>query len=122
MPNKYVRKRHVRERGYWTADALNKAVNAYRNGEMGVNEAAKAFGIPKTTFKRRLKSNSFEKTKRLGPDASLGSGTERKIVNHIKKLQKSGFASTRTEVRMMAFNLAKRLGIPNKFNQIEGKV
>lgn len=122
MPNKYIRKRHVPERGNWTAQALNDAINAYKSGEMGVNEAAKAFGIPKTTFKRRLKSNNPEKSTRLGPDASLGSNAEQKLVNHIKKLQKSGFAPTRTEVRVMAYKLAKRLEIPNRFNKNENKL
>lgn len=45
-------------------EALNNTVNAYRNGEMGVNEAVVAFGIPKTTFKRRLKSNNYKNTNR----------------------------------------------------------
>ncbi|CAH2016687.1 unnamed protein product [Acanthoscelides obtectus] len=88
---------------------------------MGINEAAKAFGIPKTTFKRRLKANNTDKNDRLGPDCSLGSNAELKIVNHIKKLQKAGFAPIRTEVKIMAFNLGQLMGIPNKFNQKEGK-
>ncbi|KAJ8932377.1 hypothetical protein NQ318_004530 [Aromia moschata] len=36
---------------------------------MGVNQAATAFDIPKTTLKRRLASNNTEKTDRLGPDS-----------------------------------------------------
>lgn len=121
MPNKYIRKQNTPKRGNWTSRELSDAVDAVKNGDMGINEAAKAFGIPKTTFKRRLKTNNMDKMNRLGPDCSLGTTVEAKIVNHIKKLQKAGFAPTRLEVRIMAFNLAQRLGIPNKFNVEEGK-
>ncbi|CAH2000681.1 unnamed protein product [Acanthoscelides obtectus] len=121
MPNKYIRKQSTPKRGSWSPRALSDAVDAVKNGDMGINEAAKAFGIPKTTFKRRLKANNTDKNDRLGPDCSLGSNAELKIVNHIKKLQKAGFSPTRTEVKIMAFNLAQRMGIPNKFNQKEGK-
>lgn len=52
MPLTYKRKSEVC-RGEWTASALIDAFKAVSNG-MGINEAAKTFGIPKTTFKRRL--------------------------------------------------------------------
>lgn len=121
MPNEYKRKVGSKPRGLWTFENLKRAVNAVISKEMGVNEAAKRFEIPKTTLKRRLKKQDYEKNKRLGPDSSLGHNAEHKLVLHIKKLQKSGFAPTRDEVRCMAFKLAKQLEIPNKFNQEKGK-
>lgn len=39
-------------RGEWSEDSLKNAVKAVENKEMGVNAAAKAFGIPKTTLKK----------------------------------------------------------------------
>lgn len=87
---------------------------------MGINKAAKYFNIPKTTLLRRIK-NSNETSDRLGPDSCLGKETEHKLVIHIKKLQKSGFAPTRREVRQMAYSLAKKMGITHKFNNEEGK-
>lgn len=57
----------------------------------------------------------------LGPTASLGEETERKLVVHIKKLQKNGFAPTRAIVRTMAFQLAEQLKIGHKFNAGKGK-
>lgn len=121
MPNHYTRKRNVDERGSWSADDLSSAVNAVVFGEMGINEAARSFGIPKTTFKRRLAASNLEKTDCLGPDSMLGREVERKLAIHIKKLQKRGFAPTRQEVRIMAYNLAERLGINHKFNREHGE-
>ena len=52
MPLTYKRKSGV-YRGEWTERGLIDTFEAVSNG-MGINEAAKTFGIPKTTFKRRL--------------------------------------------------------------------
>ncbi|XP_031344709.1 uncharacterized protein LOC116171810 [Photinus pyralis] len=121
MPNEYTRKQNTPKRGCWSAENLTDAVNAVVYGQMGVNEAAKAFGIPKTTFKRRFSASNLDKTDRLGPGSVLGREAEMKLSTHIKKLQKSGFAPTRGEVRVKAYNLAERLGIEHKFNREEGK-
>lgn len=121
MPTFYQRK-GVPNRGQWTEESLHKAMDAVRKKEMGVNEASRSFGVPKTTLKRRLKSNNVIK-KSLGPPSILGEVNERKIVGHIKKLQKYGFAPTRNSVRSMAFHLAERLKLNHKFdreNQMAG--
>lgn len=115
MPNKYTRKRNVVPRATWSADDLHLAITAVICNEMSLNEAAHSYNIPKTTLKRRIATNNLEKTDRLGPDGSLGKTTEEKLSMHIKKLQKQGFAPTRTEVRKIAFNLAELLGIRHKF-------
>lgn len=89
---------------------------------MGVTVAARTFQIPKSTLLRRLRTNNAAKEDRLGPPSLLGGDAERKLVGHIKKLQKTGFAPTRDEVRMIAFNLAERLGIKHNFDKDEGKI
>ncbi|XP_050310783.1 uncharacterized protein LOC126746519 [Anthonomus grandis grandis] len=121
MPNQYTRERNVPERGSWSAEDLCSAINAVVFGEMGVNEAAKAFHIPKTTFKRRLAASNLNKTDCLSPGSLLGREAEAKLATHIQKLQKRGFAPTRQEVRIMAYNLAERLGIQHKFNREDSK-
>ena len=115
MPTRYKRKGNY-TRGAWSEEALILAVEAVRNGTLGVNEAARQFKVPCTTLRRRLKTENFSK-KGLGPHSFFGEENERKIVVHIKKLQKNGFAPTRTIVREMAFRLAEQLGIPHKFNK-----
>lgn len=119
MPNTYVRKASARPRGLWTSDDLQSAINAVTSSNMGVNEAAASFSIPKTTLKWIIKNNTA-KFKRLGPDSMLGVNAKEKLANHIKKLQRFGFSPTKQEVREMAYKLAVQLGIQNRFNQNEG--
>lgn len=120
MPNFYTRKGST-SRGSWSAEALRNALEAVENSTMGINEAARNFGIPPSTLKRRKKSRNFSKENRLGPDSSLGNAAEAKIVLHIKKLQKAGFSPSREAVRIMAYDLAKTMNIKHKFNTNTGK-
>lgn len=115
MPTTYIRKLSS-GRGGWTEDSLKKAIKAVKEKEMGVNQAAKAFGVPKTTLKRRIKSQVFTKGP-LGPSSVLGVENEKKIVAHIQKLQNRGFTPCRDSVRSMAFELAEKLKLPHTFNK-----
>lgn len=120
MPNIYTRKGNV-HRGNWTSRALQDALTAVANGAMGLNEAARNFGIPATTLKRRKRNGNPTKQNRLGPPSSLGEDAEIKLVRHIKKLQKFGFAPTRDVLRRMAYDLAEKMNIKHKFNRATGK-
>lgn len=120
MPTKYKRKESV-SRGNWTEERLRAAVDAINNGTCGVNEASRQFGIPKATLIRRRASGNLIKTTSLGPSSTLGVENERKLVSHIKKLQKFGFAPSRTDVRFMAFALAEQLGLAHRFDKEERK-
>jgi hypothetical protein len=122
MPTFYIRKKSAPNRGEWTAENLQNAVNAVSTGAMGVNEAAKAFSIPKSTLLRRMKTNNLVKKHRLGPDSLSGEIAEKKLATRIKKLQRSGFAPTREKVRVMAYNLAAKLGIKHNFDNVKGKL
>lgn len=119
MPTKYKRKGHS-NRGEWTEEQLRNAVDAVISKKMGINAAARHFQVPATTLRRRKAKNDLKK-RNLGPASTLGLEAERKIVSHIHKLQKRGFAPTREDVRSMAFKLAERLGIPHKFNKTTEK-
>ncbi|XP_074036718.1 uncharacterized protein [Leptinotarsa decemlineata] len=86
---------------------------------MGVNEAARHFGIPQPTLRRRIRRGDFNKHG-LGPSCSLGYENEVKIKFHILKLKKAGFAPTRQTVREMAFRLADFMKIKHPFNKEKG--
>lgn len=114
MPTTYVRK-GTSKRGEWSEDSLQNAVNAVEKNEMGVNAAAKAFGIPQSTLKRRLKSHNFSKGS-MGKPSLLGTENEKKVVTHITKLQSRGFTPSRDSVRSMAYYLAESLKLKHNFN------
>lgn len=118
MPTEYKRKNT--DRAKWSADSLKNAIEAVKNGTMGVNEAAKNFGIPKSTLKDRIRKSDTEKHA-LGPSSCLGIDAELKLVRHIKTLQKFGFAPDRDSVRIWAFELAEQMKIKHRFNKDIGK-
>lgn len=120
MPTFYKRKGTVK-RGQWTREALENAINAVSSGKLGVNRAAKEYGIPQTTLKNRIKKKNYSESKCLGRSSCLGEEAENKLVLHIKKLQKSGFTPDRDSVRSMAFHLAESLKRKHTFNRNKEK-
>ena len=66
MPQNYVRTTTWQS---WTTEAMEAALKAFANSEMGYKKAADQFGVPKITLKHRHKDgNKFSK----GPSNSLG--------------------------------------------------
>lgn len=118
MPTTYKRKNDNRAK--WSADALRNAIECVQNGTMGVNEAARNFGIPKSTLKDRIRKSDTTKI-RCGPSSCLGDDAELKLVRHIKKLQQFGFAPDRESVRIWAFKLAEQMQVRHRFNKEIGK-
>ena len=116
MPTKYQRKLSS-QRATWTEDDLRNALVAIETKTIGVNAAAKHFNIPKATLLRRKKSGKLTKSGSLGPSSTLGEENKAKLVAHVKKLQKFGFAPTRNDVRYMAFALAEQLKLKHRFNK-----
>ena len=100
MPTKYKRKLSS-QRATWTEENLKNAIEAIDTKTMGFNAAAQHFSIPKATLIRRKKSGKLKKTRSLGPSSTLGEENEAKLVEHVKKLQKFGFAPTRNDVRQV---------------------
>lgn len=120
MPTFYKRKGTV-NRATWSAEALQNAMNAVSTGTLGVNQAAREYGIPKTTLKNRIKLQKSSKSRSLGKQSCLNEEAELKLVSHIKKMQKYGFTPNRDLVRSMAFELAEKLKIKHNFNKIKKK-
>lgn len=114
MPTNYKRKTSS-TRGSWSEENLVAAIQAVKNGS-SIKRAAENFGIPRKTLERRLKRNDPSKG-RMGPDSLFGQENERKLVKHIKKMQKSGFPSLVDDVRRAAYFFAEQLKLPHKFNK-----
>ncbi|KAK9702557.1 CENP-B N-terminal DNA-binding domain [Popillia japonica] len=108
-------------RAKWSADSLRNAIVCVQNRTMGVNEAARQFGIPKTTLKDRIKKGDVIKHHILGPSSALGEEAELKLVRHIKKLQTFGFAPDQETVRIWTFQLAEELKLKHTFNKAKGR-
>lgn len=119
MPTEYKRKLSGERRGQWTEENLRKALKRIEDGDIGINEAARYYGIPARTLRRRKATGKLTKVS-LGPSSTLGVQNEKRLVQHIQRLEKSGFAPDRTTVRRIAFQFAEALKIDHKFNREEG--
>ncbi|CAH1957610.1 unnamed protein product [Acanthoscelides obtectus] len=114
MPNMYMRK-NFNNRGSRTKDNLKNAMAAVKDGLMPVRRASLSFQIRRKTLEIRLKHSNDKKWK-LGPDSLLGTSNEKRMVRHIKNMQKSGFSLTRQDVRRLAYEFTNQLGFRQKFN------
>jgi hypothetical protein len=116
-----------RKYGAWSEEDMERAISAYRNGDLGFNECCRQYGVPKPTLKRHLDGKNVKAndgTKAMGRHTVLPPDVELQLVDHIKKLEACLFGLTITDVRKLAFQVAEKNGIPHTFNvekQIAGK-
>ncbi|KAG8306714.1 hypothetical protein J6590_041323 [Homalodisca vitripennis] len=76
--------------GTWSVDDMSRALQAFRNGDMGLNECFRQYGVPKPTLLRHLKGTNVkanEETKAFGRGSVLPPTVEKELVDHILKLE-----------------------------------
>lgn len=115
MPTRYKRKQTTKPRKRWREEHLVAAIQAINSGEIGINEASRTFGVPSRTIRRR-RTTGITKDLPLGPEGCLGSANEKRLVKHIQKLEKCGFAPDREAIRCLAYQFAEKLKIKHRFN------
>lgn len=117
MVGKYQRKS---TRQNWDEGSMRRAINAVHNGEMGWLRAAKLFGVPQATLRRRARnSNKFIRgvSKGLGRfRPTFEAVVERELVEHLKLLESRLFGMTVTDVRKLAYELAERSQLEHRFS------
>ncbi|KAJ8729016.1 hypothetical protein PYW07_006712 [Mythimna separata] len=112
----------------WDPDAMEKAIRAVRNEEMGFLKASKEFKVPRSTLKRRVKGinkEAIEIKKILGScHPTFSMEQEEELVHHILEMEKRFYGLTLQDVRRLAYQLAERNNIEHKFSkdtQMAGK-
>jgi hypothetical protein len=57
-----------RKYGNWDTEHMERALHAFRNGDLDLKAAARTYGVPKATLKRRIdeKKNATEHTQNFG--------------------------------------------------------
>ncbi|KAJ4432731.1 hypothetical protein ANN_21369 [Periplaneta americana] len=107
----------------WNEEAMIRAVTAIRNKEMGFNKADKLFKVPKTSLRRYVKmdkpAEEAIRTK-LGRKPVFSQELETELVDYLVMMEQKYFGLTRQDVKMLAFQLAKRNGITNRFSELRG--
>ena len=107
----------------WTQEELDRAIHLVKVEKMPIRRAARENNVHESmTLCDRLATGNFKKCP-LGQPSYLGEVAERKLVEHIRKLQAAGFAPTRNNLKKIAYNLAQYMGLKEKLNnkKITGK-
>ena len=102
-------------------EELSQAMSAYRNGDMGLNESAKTYGVPKATLKRHLDGSNKHangEIKKLGRQQVLPLHEEEELVSHLLTMESMFFGVTRKELMKLAYEVAEKNGTPHGFNRV----
>ncbi|KAK9745398.1 CENP-B N-terminal DNA-binding domain [Popillia japonica] len=129
MVYKYKRKS---DQQTWDAGAMQRAIEAVTNDGMAYSTAAKMFSVPRNTLKRRVLGKNIDakgNKKVLGKFRAVFSEEqeaelivfseeqEAELVRHILDLEVRFFGVTISDLRSLAYSLAKKNEIPNNFNK-----
>ena len=102
---------------------MENALRDVSNGELGLREAARGYGISPTTLKRRLDGKNKIATgsrKHDGRPPVFSMEMENELATHVLKMEEMMFGFTRKEVRQLAFQLAERNAIEHVFRRSSG--
>ena len=92
------------------------AIEAVKDGKMGVNCAAREYGVPRTSLKDRL-SGRVEHGRKPGPLPYLTSEEEDELDSFLQKAAKLGCGKTKREVLLIVEKTLEQKGNkPEKFN------
>nr|CAH7758128.1 unnamed protein product [Callosobruchus chinensis] len=99
---------------------MELALRAYRNGDKGLNQCSRDYGINKATILRHLRDSNKVANgakKSLGRNCTFNEDIERQICERIVDFAKCLFGLTPKEVRKLAFDVAEANRIPHQFNR-----
>ena len=103
---------------------MEKALKAYANEEVGLNEIIRTYAIPKATILRHHRgTNKYSKGKIQGNGrrSVLDFSMENELVAHIKNLEAMLFGITKHDLQRLAFQFADRNGLANRFSKDKKK-
>jgi len=106
----------------WTAEDMERALSAMERGDMGLNAAAKSYGVPKATLSRHQKSTNLfanGSVKFHGQSCVLSQSMEEELVMHCLQLESMYFGLRIDDLRRLAFDLAEANGVHHNFNREE---
>jgi len=105
----------------WREEAMAEAIEKVKQKEMSLQEASTCFSVPKTTlFRRVAETNKIAKgvKKHLGRfESTFNEDFETELVNYIMNMESRFFGITNSELRQIAFQLAEKNSIPNRFQK-----
>lgn len=106
--------------GQWTAEDMERAVSAIQRDDMGTNEAARTYNVPRATSSRHMTGKNKIATgdiKFHGHACALPADIEAKLVEHCLMLESMYFGMRIDDLRHLAFDVAESNQIEHSFNQ-----
>lgn len=109
------------KRKSWDEEKMAQAIKFVREKKMGYLKAAQHFQVPRTTLFRLCQkdeqSPEVAAATTLGRKTILGTELESQLVEYILIMESKFHGLTRTDLRRMAFMLAKRNNLQNPFGE-----
>lgn len=99
--------------------ALKKTLEDIKEHGMGIREACRLNGVPRSTIQDRIHGRIMEKKRKIGPDPVLGIKGEEKICQWVTNMAKCGFPIRKKDLLETVAGIVKDSGKPTPFK--EGK-
>ncbi len=93
----------------WDDVSMLQAMQAVKEGRMGVNCAALEHGVPKSTMKDRI-SGRVKNGSRSGPPSYLSEDMEKELVTLLIEASRKGYGKTKREVLAILRNTISKKG------------
>ncbi|XP_076025081.1 uncharacterized protein LOC143014944 [Genypterus blacodes] len=97
----------IRKNKKWTEEAMERALVEVKSGRCTVRQAAKQFGVPKSSLGDRV-SGRVTPGSRSGPAQLIASADEDRLVEFSLYMSKHGFPLTKQQVVSFASSIYKR--------------
>lgn len=118
MVGTYIRKTR---RQSWDEEAMQRAIDAINNEEMGWLRASKTFNVPQATLRRRARNkNKVIQGVRKGLGrfhSTFEKELEEEIMCHVKLLESRLFGMTCEDLMKLGYQVAEQNGLPHRFNR-----
>ncbi|XP_038072690.1 tigger transposable element-derived protein 1-like [Patiria miniata] len=101
----------------YSHESFNHAYEAVVGQGMPYKKASRIFSIPYSTLHDRVNGKTKLESTRSGPDPLLTQEEEQTLVTHIELMSSYGYGYTRTEVTVLATDLAIHLGKRKKVDK-----
>jgi len=105
----------------WCVEGMKKAIEAVVTQEKSLRQAAREYGVPPTTLKRRI-DTSLPAEAKPGPSTVLSKEEEDRLVKYIITMAEMGFGLSPKDIRSLAYEIAESSGRNHPFtNKLAGK-
>ena len=103
------------KRKLWGEESMRKAVEYVQEGGGGLRKAARLYGVPHETLRRRV-SGQVEEGCRPGPCTILTKSEELRLAKYVVDMADMGFGLSCNDIRSAAYKVAEACGKPHPFH------